>query len=991
MAQSAMNTFPRYTATYILAVCVVLFICAIAAVSQQNPPAAAASFSYEGQKVASVELAGRPGINLRTMDPLIAQPINAPYHQEQVEATVAALKKSGQFQDVAVQVMPEANGLRVLFVLQPALYFGVFSFSKEASVFPYTRLLQAANYPRQEPYTAGRVEEAESNLLDFFHQSGYFRATVEPELQTDNTHGIVNVLFLIKPGRRAKFGEISIEGMDPAQTGRLQHSLRSVRARLRAAYIKPGKTYSRIRLQNAIRFLQARLGSQHYLASRVELVSSKYNPASNRADVLFHIRQGPRITVKMAGAHVWGRTQKKLIPIYQENTVDPDLVLEGQQNLTSYFQSKGFFDVKVQSRVAKEPSGVTIRYQIQKGKRGKVTGIDFQGNQQFSDGDLKPHILVKKAKRYNPFSHGKFSQLLVRRSVKNLETLYKSAGFSSATVTPKVTDNGDNVQVSFAVQEGERDFVESLQVEGNDSLSQAQIAPKGLNLEPGKPYSQQLLSKDRDQILATYLDRGFLTAVFRARVSADKKNPHRVTVTYSIDEGPQVYTNGVAPVGAPHTRPEIIATNANIKTGKPLSQTALLVGESRLYTLGVFDWASVDTARPITNQSQAEVLVKLHEAKRNTITYGFGFEATKRGGSIPGGTAVVPGLPPVGLPQNFKTSESTFWGPRGSIEYTRRNFRGRAETLTGGLFAARLDQRAVAGWNDPNFWNSIWTSTLSLSAERSSQNPLFTERLGLATLEFQRYLDAKKTKSVFVHYSFKRTTLSNLLSPDLVLPEDRNVRLSTVSGSYSRDTRDNPLDAHQGFYQSFQLDLSPSALGSNTNFGRFLGQVAYYKPFASGATVWANSVRLGLEQAFAGAHIPVSESFFSGGGSTIRGFPLNGAGPQRPVVVCGNPGDPSTCAQITVPAGGPQLFIVNSELRFPSSLLSKLGGAVFYDGGNVFRSLGLGDIGSYTNTVGVGLRYATPVGPIRFDVGHNLNPVPGVSSWQYFITLGQAF
>jgi outer membrane protein insertion porin family len=986
-----MNIFGCYRATPVVVLGVVFFILSVAAIPQQNPAGSGPSISYEGQKVSSVELAGRPDINLRLMDPLIAQAINAPYRQEQVDATVAALKKTGRFQDVTVQVMPEATGLRVLFVLQPALYFGLFDFSKPASVFPYTRLLQAANYPRQEPYSAGRVEEAESNLLDFFHQTGYFNATVEPQLRTDSVHGIVNVLFLTKPGRRAKFGEVSIEGVDAAQTRRLESSLRSLRARLRGAYIKPGKTYSLNRLQKAIKFLQGRLASQHYLAARVQLVSSKYNPRTNRADLRFQITQGPRITVRIAGAHVWGRTQKKLIPIYQENTVDPDLVLEGKQNLTSYFQSKGFFDVKVKSEIEKEPSGETIRYQIEKGKRGKVTDVDFQGNQSFSDNDLKSHVSVKKARRFNPFSHGSFSQLLVRRSVKNLEALYKNAGYSSVSITPKVVDHGDKLQVTFAVQEGQRDLVESLRVEGNDSLSEAQIAPKGLTLEPGKPYSQQLLSKDRDQILAAYLDKGFLTASFRARATPDKANPHRVAVVYSIDEGPQVYTKSVVPLGSPHTRPEIIATNANIKTGQPLSQGALLVGESRLYNLGVFDWASVDTARPITQQTQAEVLVKLHEARRNTITYGFGFEATKRGGSVPGGTVAVPGLPPVGLPKNFKTSENTFWGPRGSIEYTRRNFRGRAETVSAGVLAGRLDQRATAGWNNPNFWNSTWTSTLAVSGERSSQNPIFTERLVQASQEFQRYLDSKKTKSVSVRYAFRRSSLSNLLTPDLVLPEDRNVRLSGITGSYSRDTRDNPLDAHQGFYQSFQIDLNPSALGSNTNFSRFLGQVAYYKPFANGATVWANSVRLGFEEAFAGAHIPLSESFFSGGGSTLRGFPLNGAGPQRAVLVCGNPSDPSTCAQITVPVGGPQLFIVNSELRFPSSLFSKLGGVVFYDGGNVFKSVGLGDIGNYSNTIGFGLRYATPVGPIRFDVGHNLNPVSGIGSWQYFITLGQAF
>ena len=168
-------------------------------------------------------------------------------------------------------------------------------------------------------------------------------------------------------------------------------------------------------------------------------------------------------------------------------------------------------------------------------------------------------------------------------------------------------------------------------------------------------------------------------------------------------------------------------------------------------------------------------------------------------------------------------------------------------------------------------------------------------------------------------------------------------------------------------------------------------RLAYYKPVFTKDVIWANSIRLGLEQAFAGALIPLSESFFSGGGSTLRGFPLNGAGPQRAVQVCGIPGDQSTCGQISVPLGGPQLFILNSELRFPTHVIDKLGAVVFYDGGNVFQSLGLGDIGNYSNTVGFGLRYSTPVGPVRLDIGRNLNPIQGVNATQFFITLGQAF
>lgn len=982
----AMNA-PRYLAY--LFVCVLAFLFSRSQAQQLTPP----TISYEGQNVSSVEIAGHPDLNLRQLRQLIAQPEGAPYSKEKVDATIAALKQAGQAKEVQLEVHPVANGLQVLFVLQPAYYFGIFEFGTATKVFSYPRLLQIANYPTQAPYTGSRVEEAESALLNFFHRNGYFLATIEPELQTDATHGVVNVLFHINLKRKAKFGNIILTGASEAETKYLQERLHSWMARIRGAYLTSGKTYSPKKLDAAATYLQGALGKQNYLAGQVKLVSANYNPRTNRADITFNITQGPKIAINIQGAHIWKRTQKKLVPIYQENAVDPDLVQEGANNLVSYFQSKGFFDAKVRSQIVQQPSGTTIQYEIEKGKKGKVAALAVHGNHNFDDDNLLSHVAVLKG---HFFSHGKYSHQLLRKSVKNLEAVYRDAGYSQATVTSNVVNDQGKLKITFQVDEGVQDVVDSLKVEGNNSLSASEFAPKGLNLTPGKPYSAQLLDQDRDQIMATYLDRGYLTASFKSTARPLKNDPHHVEIVYTIYEGPLVRTVVTDTLGAQHTRPEVIARNAKIPIGKPLSETALLKSESQLYTLGVFDWASVDPQRPITSQSDTEVLIKLHEAKRNSLTYGFGFEATNRGGAVPGGTIALPNLPPVGLPSTFKTSQKTFYGPRGSVEYSRYNFRGRAETLTLGIFAGRLDQRVSASWSDPSFWNSVWSSSVSISGERSSQNPIFTSQIAQAGFQLQRFLDSKKTETLFLRYTLRHTNLSNLLVPDLVTPEDRNERLSTLSASFIRDTRDNALDAHRGIYESFDVAMNPSVLGSNTNFGRVLGQTAYYHSLGKHLT-WANSIRLGFEQAFAGAHVPLSERFFSGGGSTLRGFALNGAGPQRNVAVCTNPADTSTCSQIRVPVGGAQLVILNSEVRFPIPvdlplIGNGLGGAVFYDGGNVYNSIGFQNfLSNYSNSLGFGFRYKTPVGPVRIDLGHNLNPIPGVKATQIFITLGQAF
>ncbi|HZR27994.1 MAG TPA: BamA/TamA family outer membrane protein, partial [Terriglobales bacterium] len=354
-------------------------------------------------------------------------------------------------------------------------------------------------------------------------------------------------------------------------------------------------------------------------------------------------------------------------------------------------------------------------------------------------------------------------------------------------------------------------------------------------------------------------------------------------------------------------------------------------------------------------------------------------------------TAVVPGLPPIGLGKTkFATSEKSFVSPRGSVEYIRRNMRGLGETFSVSTLIARLDQRMVGSYNQPHFRGSSWRSLLSLSAERTSENPLYTARLGGATFQLERYLTHDATKTLQVRYQFQRTSLTNLLIPELVLPEDRSVRLSGVSTSFIHDKRDQPLDAHHGIWDTIDVGLNPSGLGSNVDFGRVFARRAIYVPYKK--YVWASSLQLGMAKPFAGSRVPTSERFFSGGANSLRGFPVNGAGPQRIVPVCSDPHVLSSCSNIHVPVGGDALMVFNTELRAPLPLIPHLGGVIFYDGGNVYDHFSLSRImNNYTNTIGAGVRYSTPIGPIRFDVGHLLEPLPGFRSTQFFITLGQAF
>lgn len=947
--------------------------------------------SYEGQNVTAIEIAGRPDLNTTLLTPLFVQKAGQPFSKVKVDATIAALKRKGHFTNVQLEIDPEADGVRVLLILQPAVYFGIFEFPG-AERFSYSRLIQVTNYPPGSPYNADDVHQDQVSLTNFFQQQGYFEAQVRSETKLDHHHGIVNVLFHTTLNRQAKFGHLEFTGTTPAQTRRLTADLQSFLARLRGVAIRPDKTYRHRTLIKATQYLQTKLEKDGFLAAKVTLTGAEYVATRNQADIAFHVRPGPTVHVRIEGAHLWSWTKKSLLPIYQGVGMDQELVQEGRQALVSYYQAKSYFNVKVNSQIRAEHSSDTVTYQIAKGKKHKVVGVSLAGNSKMSDSKLTPLITVKKAQF---FSHGNYSEKLVRDSTKNLQAAYQSAGFSDVKVNPSVTKTAGNVRVAFHIVEGPQDTVAALHIVGADKLPESQYAPKGLKLAVGGPYSQKLIQQDRQNVTARYLTLGFLTANFRETAkAASSKDPHQVDVTYHIYEGPQVYTGDVITLGRKHTQPRLIHEDTNvIKSGKPLAETQLLNAESQLYNnTGVFDWAEVDPKRKITTQTKEDVLVKVHEAKRNEIHYGFGFEIINRGGSIPSGTVALPNLPPIGLPSSFTTNQQTYYGPRGTFEYTRNNVRGKGESLSLTAFAGRLDQRVAAYYIDPNFLWSKWTSTFSLTVSHDGENPIFSSQEEIASYQLQRDLNKANTNILFLRYSFNRTDLTRIEIPELVPVQDRHIRLSTPSITFTRDTRDNILNATRGVLRTVELDFTDTKLGSSVDFAKLTAQAAAYKRIWHN-TIWANSIRIGLAQPFANSFVPLSEAFFTGGGSTLRGFPLDSAGPQRQVQVCST-GSSTNCTFIQVPTGGNELLILNTELRipFPPPIKKGLGMALFYDGGNVFPNVGFHDFTSlYSNNVGAGLRYATPVGPIRIDLGRNLNPIPGIQATQYFISIGQAF
>ena len=965
----------------------------IALAQDQKTVAVDPNAAFEGRTVDKVEIAAQPSEDLDKLRGLIRQEQGKPFSIDAIKASVAALRETGRFKKVQVSIQFTPDGLQVLFLLPPIYKVGLITFPGAAKALSYTQMLQAVNIPLDAPFVKDQLADKEDALQKYFETQGYFAAAVSNSIKVDDAHHLVNIAFECDMHTRAKVGEVNIEGVTPQEAAGIQHTLTSLSSKISFTSLKPGVPYSRTRIDKSLDRLRAHFRKLGRLAPNVRM-NPTYDSETNRVNLALTIDPGPTVAVKLDGAKIWRRTLEKLIPVYEENSVDQDLIDEGQRNLVSYFQAKSFFDVDVKAEVTKETDHVDIVYHVDKGSKHKVTGISFTGNKYFTTEQLQSHIVVRHAKLI--LSRGKYSQDLLKRSAASITTMYRNAGFAKATVTPVVTDHEPDIDIAFQIEEGPQAKVRNLAiVDPSNEPTQLKGKNSELQLGAGKPFSPYLLQGDRNQVTAWYLNHGYPNVQFDSKVTAVDGDTNLVDVVYKVDEGHREKVGDVLLLGADHTKPKFIRsiTDKNVEQGDALSQEKLLKSESDLYSVGVFDWASVAPVSETTDEEgQQVVVIRVHESHRNTVDIGGGLEIIPRNGNIPVGSVVVPGIPPVSLGNKFTVSQKSFIGPRGTFQFSRHNLRGKAETATIGIVASRLDQRISLNYADPYLHGSAWSSLFSISAERTTENPIYTALLQSASFQIERQLDKKHTRKVVAGYSYSRTDLSKILIPELVLPQDQRVKLSTVYAQYIRDTRDNPLDAHRGWYQTFNFGVTPTAFGSSSSFVRFLGQTSFYRPVKPWLT-WANQFRLGIAAGFGdNGYVPLSERFFTGGPDSLRGFPINGAGPQRPVPVCANPNDPSTCTLISVPDGGRLLAVVNSEARFPIKLIDNLGGVVFYDGGNTYSAVSLGQFtNNYTNNIGFGFRYFTKVGPIRVDIGRNLNPVPGVKATQYFVTLGQSF
>jgi outer membrane protein insertion porin family len=916
---------------------------------------------YEGKQINTIQFVPvRQPLEPAELNEILPMKMKTAFRMAEVRSSIERLFATGRYADIQVDadLLPN-NEVRVRFFTKNSWFVGRVSVDSDIADNPNPgQLVNATGLQLGRPFREEDVEQAEVRIKQLLENNGLYEARVQTEREYDDTAQQIHLRFDIATGARARF-------MRPEVTGDLKLPPQEIvdAARWKRWLIGTWRPVTQTRVLNGLERIRNRYEDENRLLAKVQLESLKYDSDTQRAQPVVRVDAGPKVELRAIGADISESKLRRYVPIYEEDTVDQDLLVEGRRNLRDYLQSEGYFEAEVefkQQRVVNDRA--VIDFIINLGERHRLVSVQIAGNRYFDTETIRERMFMTPSSLIQ-FRYGRYSESLRRRDEEAIANLYRSNGFRDVAVTSTVVDDYENQQGDVAVfvkiEEGEQWFVESLEIEGVQQLPKEEALARVTSTE-GQPFSEFSVAVDRDAILNYYFSMGF-TDVFFTWTSRPAAAPNRVHLIYSINEGQRQFVREVLVSGLETTQENLVYRNLLLNPGDPLSPISLTETQRRLYDLGVFAKVEMAVQNPEGETSRKYVLYQMEEARKYSITGGLGAEIARIGGA--------------GADLDSPNNQPGF-SPRVSLDFTRYNFRGLGHSLSFRSRVSSIQKRALASYSAPRISNvegrSLVFTTLyedsrdvrTFSAIRREVSVQLAERL------------SKPTTALF-RYAFRNVSTSDLrINPLLVPLLSQPVRIGIVSGNLIQDRRDDPVEPTRGVFNTLDVGVATQYLGSQRDFLRALARNSTYHQIGR-RYVLARALSVGALRPFrfdafssdSTQAVPFAERFFGGGGTSHRGFPENQAGPR----------DLTT----GFPLGGNALLFHNTELRFPL-LGDNIGGVVFHDAGNVYSSLGdisfslrqrdQTDFNYLVQAAGLGVRYRTPIGPVRVDLSYAFNP-----------------
>jgi len=947
--------------------------------------AARASVSdYLGKPISSVRLVldGRD-----TTEPALVQLVETragnALSMLDVRESVTHLFSLGRFDDVRVDASPEGAGVALRYELTPIHVVSKIEFAGNfrAPGIDAGALRRGLVDRFGASPPLGRVDQVSLAIGDSLRERGYRHPEVSPRVDVDPRSKRATLVFSINPGSRTTLGTITVAGTPMLPQEEF----------LKRLGVAAGVSFEPDALDTRITsYIDSRRARGYYQARVTAAVTFADN--DRVANLTLTVAPGPRVSVVFTGDPLPGATRDVLVPIEREGSADEDLLEDSSNRIEEFLRAQGYRDATA-PHIRKETDGeLLITFAVHKGAQYRVGSVEISGGVSLPLPDLRSSLRTRVGEA--------FSDANLDADVTAIENVYRGRGFGAAKVQadprPEAAIEGGvqiPVAVSILITEGVRTVVRTVRIEGNASVSEMALR-EIIILQPGAPYFDAQLRRDVDAIQLQYENLGYRSATVQAQpgFTADRA---RVDLVFTVREGPRIFVDHVLIAGNVRTSAQTIEREVQLKPGDPLSLEAEYETQRRLAALQLFRRAPQLTELRHGDETRRDLLVTVEEAAPTTLGYGGGVEGRLR---------VVPSEVEGGFArQKFDLA------PRAFVDLGRRNLFGTNRSINffasvslhpqGLSSGSRIgsgftEYRALATFREPRLFNTDIVGVLNGTVEQQIRSSFSFWRRSAAAQASRRLT---RSLSMSGSYQLQHTRLLD----DLVLTADQPLidrffageRLSSFSVQGSYDTRDEPVDATRGGYLSANVQLAAKRIGSTAGFAKSFLTAQLFRPVAlvRGA-VFAAQARAGIATGFArdvvttvngesivlvgDKNLPKPERFFAGGDTTVRGFALDTLG--RPDTI-----------KDGFPIGGNAETIFNVELRSP--VRKGLQGVGFVDTGNVFARAADIDLLALRAAVGFGLRYKSPVGPIRFDMGFKVKPETGERPSAWFITFGQAF
>ncbi len=708
----------------------------------------------------------------------------------------------------------------------------------------------------------------------------------------------------------------------------------------RKADLEAGGTYRRADVVLAAEAMRRDLVRRGFLDSRV---TTRGHAGNEGTAVEFEVEPGARTELRLEGLS--GRSERaverSLRELFEEGIPGLDREAEVAETVLAELRVRGHFAADVLVHTENAPSGERIlRIAVDPGPPIRPSKVTLEGVLRIPEERVRKQVLTgrKEGIKTRPLSPA-----VLEEDARGILALYRQEGYLDAEVDPalvRLAVDGRSAEVVFRVREGERNHVAAV-----DAVVEGPVGPDEVErwsgLAVGQPASAAAWPEAARRIRAALDARGFPEG--RVEVRPDR-SAGEVAARIEVSTGPRMLYVGAEIEGNFRTREKIIRREIPFEPGEAISSERLRELQHRLYRLGVFQDVRV-TTEPVEGEGPdaRRLRIAVSEAKPLSLGVGLGYD--------------------------------TDAGTRLSFAIGHDNLGGYHRSATLQTRWSGTEKRIQVVGRDPWLFNRRLDSTATYFWETLEENGYDLQRDSLA-FRVERRLPSNWKR--FVRYNFQQVDIDIYELTDEVIEAIREQKLQDLSlgdvgVTFARDTRDDSFLPTRGGYALGELRLFLPVFLSEESFAKVFLQGSATHTFSGGAS-YSVAARLGAARTFGSTvSVPLSERYFAGGSSTLRGFERDTVG----LVVEG------------IPLGGEAMLILNQEVRWPIWRELQLVG--FTDWGNVYTELQSFDPTDLRFTAGAGVRLATPIGPLRFEYGHKLDRREGESAGEFYFAVGTIY